>query len=68
MPVKANKAGFRPTDWCSNSELMAFAKLRSSGKASPFRISMCPCDKEIPNSKKYCSLKCKQKYRENQDG
>jgi hypothetical protein len=69
VSVKPNKDGFRRTEYCSKGELEVFAKLRSSGKVSSFRIALCEaCGTDIPNSKKYCSAKCKQKHRENGNG
>lgn len=60
--------GFKAADYCTKGELGAFNKLRTNGSISSFRIALCDCGAEIPNSKKFCSIKCKKKNRENSDG
>jgi len=54
------KASSKP--WMTSSELSDFKKMRAEGAMTVFRSAHCQiCEKEIHNSKQFCSKDCYEK-------
>jgi len=50
---------FNPSrSWMNPAELTTFERLREVGDVSIYRIALCPCGREIPKSKTFCSRAC----------
>jgi len=69
LQLKLNRE-FKDTDFMDVEERINFKELRAAGIITIFNIAFCTsegCPREIPTTKKFCSLECKMLSEEEEE-